>query len=298
MFKKIKRYAKNPFFALGCDLTKYKISHLMPDKYYLSLLWQMKMGYKIDWKHPKTFSEKLQWLKLYDHNPLHTTLVDKYRVKQWVEDKIGKQYVIPTLAVYQSVDDIHLNELPDKFVLKCNQDSGSIIVCRDKSVFDFEAAKQKLNQRMNQDFYYDTREWPYKNVKRCIIAEPYVNYSVSQELLDYKFFAFDGAVRALYIASGRHFEGPCHNFCCDFFDLDFNHLDVICNGHPQADVVPRKPNHFDEMVRLSSILSKGIAHVRCDSSRDLHWSERPSQYRIESCKRLVYLFHGFRRSHS
>ena len=132
MFGKVKRYVQDPYFALGYDMIK-KCPHLMSDKFYLSVLWKMIMGYELDWEHPKTFNEKLQWLKLHDRNPLYTTLVDKYRVKQWVADKIGEQYVIPTLAVYNSVDEIDLDELPDQFVLKCNHDSGSVVICRDKS---------------------------------------------------------------------------------------------------------------------------------------------------------------------
>ena len=159
MFKKLKRYVQDPYYALGYDMIK-KCPHLMSDKFYLSVLWKMKMGYKLDWKHPKTFNEKLQWLKLYDRNPLYTTLVDKYRVKQWVADKIGEQYVIPTLAVYNSVDEIDLDKLPNQFVLKCNHDSGSVVICRDKPSFDLEAARRKLGVALRKNFYWEAREWP------------------------------------------------------------------------------------------------------------------------------------------
>lgn len=164
---------RNPYYALGYDMIK-KCPHLMSDKFYLSVLWKMVMGYKLDWKHPKNFNEKLQWLKLNDRNPLYTTLVDKYRVKQWVADKIGEQYVIPTLAVYNSVDEIDLDKLPNQFVLKCNHDSGSVVICRDKSSFDLEAAKRKLGEALKKNFYWDAREWSYKNVKRCVFAEQFM----------------------------------------------------------------------------------------------------------------------------
>ena len=146
MFKKVIRYASDPYYALGYDMIK-KCPRLMSDKFYLSVLWKMVMGYELDWKNPKTFSEKLQWLKFHDHNPLYTKLVDKYRVKQWVADKIGKQYIIPTLEVYDSVDEIDLNKLPDQFVLKCNHDSGSVVICKDKSTFELEVAKKKLGEK-------------------------------------------------------------------------------------------------------------------------------------------------------
>lgn len=219
------------------------------------------MGYKLDWTKPRTFNEKLQWLKLYNRNPLYTALVDKYRVKQWVADKIGWEYIIPTLEVYKSVDDINPDKLPDQFVLKCNHDSGSVVICRDKSTFDLESAKKKLAARLRHNFYMDVREWPYKNVKRCIIAEPYLEDTLSHDQPDYKFFAFDGKVKALYIATERNNAEA--ETCFDFFDMFFNHIDVT-NGHPNAISLPEKPKHFNEMIRIAEILSQGIPHVRCD----------------------------------
>lgn len=260
MFKKIKRYARDPYYALGYDMIK-KCPHLMSDKFYLSVLWKIVMGYELDWKHPKTFNEKLQWLKLYDRNPLYTTLVDKVEVKKWVADKIGEQYVIPTLAVYKSVDEIDMDKLPDRFVLKCNHDSGSVVVCKDKSSFDLEAAKRKLDKGLKHDFYSDAREWPYKNVERCVFAEQFVEDGRLHDLPDYKFFAFDGEVKALFIATERDNKTTETRF--DFFDMDFNHIEVT-NGHPNADVLPDKPKQFDKMVKFSEILSKGIPQVRCD----------------------------------
>lgn len=207
MFRKIKRYIKDPYYALGYDMIK-KCPNLMPDKFFLSILWKMGMSYELDWKNPKTFNEKLQWLKLYDRNPLYTTLVDKYRVKQWVADRIGEQYVIPTLAVYDSVEEIDLNKLPDQFVLKCNHDSGSVVVCRDKATFDFESAKRKLDAGLKHNFYWDVREWPYKNVKRCVFAEqfmkdPAMNENVpnSTKIIQVDFDLFKWHKRNLY---GKH----------------------------------------------------------------------------------------------
>lgn len=191
MFNKAKRYIRDPYYSLGYDMIK-KCPNLMPDKYYVSVLWKMVMGYKLDWKHLKTFNEKLQWLKLYDHNPQYTTLVDKYRVKQWVADKIGEQYVIPTLAVYRSVDEIDLDKLPEQFVLKCNHDSGSVAICRDKSSFDLDAAKAKLDKGLKHNFYWDAREWPYKNVKRCVFSEQFMKDSTMDDnLTDRKLSALD-----------------------------------------------------------------------------------------------------------
>ena len=260
MFKKIKRYFSDPYWALGCDMIK---SHpkWMSDEFYIRTLWRMVMGYKLDLKNPKTFNEKLQWLKLYDHNPLYTILVDKLRVKDWVAEKIGAQYVIPTLAVWEKAEDIDISNLPDQFVLKCNHDSGSIIVCKDKTKFDIDAAKKKLGIALKHNFYWVGREWPYKNVKPCVFAETYMEDAALQDLPDYKFFCFDGVVKALFIATERGSNETETKF--DFFDVNFNHIKVK-NGHPNADILPKKPISFDEMLKFSSTLSENIPHVRCD----------------------------------
>lgn len=173
MFKKVHRYLKSPYYAFGDDLMKTH-PRWMSDKYFIKVFWKRMMSYPLDLKHPKTFNEKLQWMKLYDRNPLYTNLVDKLKVKAWVADKIGSEHVIPTLAVYNSVDDIRLEELPDQFVLKCNHDSGGVVLCRDKSEFDLDAAKEKLKKSLDRNFYWDYREWAYKDVERKIFAEKYM----------------------------------------------------------------------------------------------------------------------------
>lgn len=261
MLKKIKRYLQNPYFALGNDMIR-RCPHLMSDKFYLSVLWKMVMGYEIDWRHPKTFNEKLQWLKLHDHNPLYTTLVDKYRVKQWVADRIGDKYIIPTLEVFNSVDDVDLERLPDQFVLKCNHDSGSVFICKDKSKFNLEAVQDRIKLAFDTNFYWEGREWPYKNVRKCLFAEKYLEEERGAGsfggLRDYKFFCFDGIPRIMYIANDRA-ESPT----TDFFDMDFNHLPVLMKDPPSS--LPIKmPDCFTEMKELAVILSKGLPHVRVD----------------------------------
>ena len=256
MFNKIKRYARNPYYALGNDMIQ-RCPHMMSDKYYLSVLWKMKMGYELDWKRPKTFNEKLQWLKLYDRNPLYTTLVDKYRAKQWVADKIGKQYVNPTLAVYSSVDEINLDTLPEQFVLKCNHDSGSVVICKDKATFDLEAAKSKLRLATKKNFYWEAREWPYKNVQHVILADPYLDDHCGNELRDYKFYCFNGTPRIMY----------CTNKGVDiyesFYDMNFNPVN-ISHGFRRFDPEMIKPSGFETMKRNASLLSEGIPFVRVD----------------------------------
>lgn len=208
---------------------------------------------------PQTYNEKLNWLKLYDRNPLYTKLVDKYEVKEYVASVIGREYIIPTLDVWNHFDDIDFDELPDQFVLKCTHDSEGLVIVRDKSNMDKAAAKEKIEAALKQNFYYIGREWPYKNVKPRIIAEKFMEDHVDGELRDYKFFCFNGKPRAMFIASDRASD----HVKFDYFDLDFRHLDIK-QKYPNADKPLRKPETFDKMVELSRVLSKGFPHVRVD----------------------------------
>lgn len=258
MFRKIRRYARDPYYALGYDMIK-KCPRLMSDKFYLSVLWKMLMGYALDWKHPRTFNEKLQLLKLHDHNPLYTTLVDKYRVKPWVADKLGESCVIPTLAVYQSVDEIDLNQLPDRFVLKCNHDSGSVVICNDKTAFDLDAAKRKLAAALKHNFYWDAREWAYKKVKRLVFAEQYMEDATtgSKDLLTYKFLCFEGTPYLMYVTV----KGD--EIWENYYDMDFNPLGIK-RDFPTNPAVTQKPTSFERMKEMAATLSEGMAHVRID----------------------------------
>ena len=260
MFKKIKRYIHSPYYALGYDLIK-KHPSLMSDKYYLSVLWKMVMGYEIDWKHPRTFNEKLQWLKLYDRKPVYTTMVDKYRVKQWVADKIGKGFIIPTLAVYHSVEDIVLDDLPNQFVLKCNHDSGSIVICKDKSSFDLCKARQTLGKALEKNFYWEAREWPYKNVEPCVFAEEFIENKSDVDLHDYKVLCFEGEPKLIEFHSGRNTSSQ-HQ---EFYDPQWE-LTSISQGGPYKAINQRfpKPGCLEEMLSFSRLLSQGTHHVRVD----------------------------------
>lgn len=231
------------------------------DKAFLKLTFWARMGEKLNLDQPKTYNEKLQWLKLYDRNPLYTTLVDKYAVKDYVAEKIGKQYLIPTLGVWDCFDDIDFESLPKQFVLKCTHDSGGLVICKDKDTLDKEKARRKIEKSLHFQYYYLGREWPYKNVKPRIIAEEYMEDSEVKELRDYKFFCFDGKFKILFIATDRQKQGDDTKF--DFFDEKFTHL-PFTNGHPNAIIPPKKPECFDEMVRLAEKLSEGIPQVRID----------------------------------
>lgn len=233
----------------------------MPDPLYLKIQYRLAMHKKLDLEHPVTYNDKIQWLKLHDRKPEYTTMVDKYAVRKFIADTIGDEYSIPLVGgPWYRFEDIDFDSLPDQFVLKCNHDSGGLVICKDKSSLDINAARKKINKSIKRNFYWANREWPYKDVKPCIIAEQYMVDDSGYELRDYKFFCFDGEPKAMFIATDRSSHSSTK---FDFFDMDFNHL-PFTNGHPCADKTPEKPKGFDEMVRLAKVLSQGIKQVRVD----------------------------------
>lgn len=232
----------------------------MSDETYLKLRYNCIMGRKLNLDNPVTYNEKLQWLKLYDRKPEYTKMVDKYEAKKYVADIIGEEYIIPTLGVWDTVDDIDFDALPKQFVLKCTHDSGGLVICKDKAELDIEETKNTLNHFLHRNFYSIHREWPYKNVKPRIIAEKYMEDESGYELKDYKFFCFNGKVNAMFIATDRNAETET---CFDFFDCNFNHMPVI-NGHPNTKKEIKKPLGFEKMIELAEKLSSGIPQVRID----------------------------------
>lgn len=233
---------------------------LLSDKAYLKQLFKAKMGYELDLKNPKTFNEKLQWLKLYDRRPEYTVMVDKLAAKKYVADIIGEEHIIPTIAVYNTPEEIDFDALPDQFVLKCTHSSGiGNCICTDKSKLDFEKVREGLRKGLEDDYYLDEREWPYKNVPRKIICEKYMVDESGYELKDYKFFCFDGKVKMMLLASGRP------DTRLDYYDCDFNHLPITKYGpYPNSEKALKKPKNMDRMIEIAAKLSVGIPHVRVD----------------------------------
>lgn len=232
----------------------------MDDAAFLSRMYRISVGKELELNDPKTYTEKLQWLKLHDHRPIYTTMVDKYAVKNYVAERIGEQYVIPLLGVWDRVEDIDFDALPNRFVLKTTHDSGGIVVCKDKSKLDIPMAKRTLRRFHRRSYYDHNREWPYKNVPHRIIAEAYMEDSATAELRDYKFFTFGGEPKVLYIAQGRGRGEPT---VADFFDMEFNHLPFTID-HDMAVIPPDRPACFEEMKRLAAILSQGTPQLRVD----------------------------------
>lgn len=258
---KLEAYIKNPF-RLYWKLEKFMSFDWMSDEAYIRMKYHAAMDKKLNLKNPRTFNEKLQWLKLYDRNPLYTQLVDKQGVKEYVADKIGEQYVIPTLGVWDSFDDIDFEMLPNQFVLKCTHDSGGVVIVTDKAKFDCLGAKKKIEDSLAVEFYKTGREWPYKNVPHRIIAEQYMIDERLGELKDYKFFCFNGEPKYLFIASDRNKGKQEVKF--DYFDIDFNRLPLRQAAHPNSTYDIERPKTYHEMVRIAAELSKGIPQVRID----------------------------------
>jgi hypothetical protein len=258
--KKLIRFIKNPL-QLIISLGFRGYFFWIPDALWLKIVFRIKMGYKLDLNNPKTFNEKLQWLKLHDRNPLYTTLVDKYEVRKYIAETIGEEYLIPLLGVWDHFEDIDFNKLPNQFVLKCTHDSGGLIICKDKSKLDIKAAKKKINSCLKRNYYWAFREWPYKNVKPRIIAEKYMEDSPKKGLPDYKFFCFDGEIDCVMVCIDRHI----HDTKFYFFDKNWTLLLYNLRGKnaPENFTLP-KPQNIQQMFELVIQLSKNTSFVRID----------------------------------
>lgn len=220
----------------------------------------------INWENPKTFTEKIQWMKLYDSTPIKTRLADKYLVRQWVAEKIGAEYLIPLLGVWDNFDDIDFDLLPNQFVLKCNHGSGMNIIVRDKNSFDKENAREKINAWLNCDFGTLLYELHYNNIKKKIIAEKFMSENNLPDINNYKFWCYNGKTYCCGYESGRLPDGSIAELCIDFFDMNWNHLNIERADHPNSEHPEKfsKPKTFKVMKKLAAELCKGFPFVRVD----------------------------------
>lgn len=230
---------------------------ILPDKIYIKKLYEKRTGQKLNLKNPKTFNEKCNWLKLYDRRPEYTIMVDKYKAREYIAEKIGEQYLVPLLGVWDSPDEIDFDALPNEFVLKCNHDNG-IIICRDKSKLDIEKTKKELALRLSRDYYKKLREWPYKNVPRKIICEKLMYPKEGKNTVDYKLVCFNGKMRLVALYAER-FTG---NLKEDYYTSEWKHISIL--DKEEAGDIYEKPIFFDEMVFIAEKLSKGIPVLRVD----------------------------------
>lgn len=256
------------FFRRISDLDTIKRSflnriapYIKDDAMFLKLRWKLIMGYPLDFSNPQTFNEKLQWLKLYDRRPEYTQMVDKVEAKKYVSRIIGEEHIIPTLAVYEHIEDIDFDMLPNQFVLKCTHDSGGIVICQDKSKLDRVAALKKLSYGLKKNYFYQNREWPYKNVKPRIIAEKYMSNEGSEELVDFKVHNFNGTPKVILVCRDRYKETGLTE---DFFTCQWKHLDISRPDHPQSTMLIKCPKEIEEILHLSGQLAKDIPFVRTD----------------------------------
>lgn len=237
----------------------YFLSPLFRDKIYLQLLFFMKVGYKLNLNNPITYNEKLQWLKLYYRRPEMVKMVDKYEAKQFAKSLIGEEHIIPTYGLWESFDEINFNSLPSQFVIKTTHDQGGVVICNNKELFDFNRARKIINSRLKRNHFYLSREWPYKDVEPRIIVEKHMCDENTNELSDFKFFCFNGVPKIMFLATERQ-SGEVK---FDFFDMQFNHLDIM-QIHEQSGRIFEKPKNFEKMFEIVKTLSKDLPHVRVD----------------------------------
>ena len=244
---------------MGSLLMNY-VGTVIPDEPYLRLMWLLKMHKRLNLKNPKTFNEKLQWLKLHDRKPVYTTMVDKAEAKKYVADQIGEEYIIPTLGVWEKFDDIDFPSLPDQFVLKCTHDSGGVVICKDKESFNKSEARKVLESGLRKNFYLKMREWPYKNVKPQIIAEEYLKEASENNLVEYKIFCFNGTAKMVLVCKGAAHGNLRTN---DYCDLELNRL-PFTSLYPNSEGKLDKPKHYEKMIELAERLSSEVPLLRVD----------------------------------
>lgn len=245
-------YLQHPLIAFSA--LRAKISA----RYDIEQRWQEKMDYPLHLDNPQTFNEKLQWLKLHDHNPLYHRLVDKYEVKEWVAERIGIEAIPETFALYNTTEEINFDALPEKFVLKCTHNSGSFVICNDKDKLNRQAALQILQKGLDyKNYYHASREWVYKGVKPRIIAEELLEDNTFEDLVNYKFWCFNGEPKIMYITV------KTDDVWENFYDMDFNPLDFEHGSRKYSGKI-EKPVAFEQMKDIARYLSAGIPHVRVD----------------------------------
>lgn len=233
------------------------------DEKYLKKLFKLKVGKVLDLDNPQTFSEKLQWLKLYNRKPEYTQMVDKVEVKKYVANIIGEEYIIPTLGVYNSVDEIDFEALPNQFVLKTTHGGGGggVVVCKDKSTLNIADCKRKLQRSMKQNIYWHLREWPYKDITPRIIAEKLLEVAGSEDLPDYKFYCFNGEPRYCQVIRDRNSKETI-----DFYDMEWNHMPFVgLNPIAENGLTPvARPAHLENMLEICKKIANDIPFARID----------------------------------
>ncbi len=242
-------------------LNRPLIRNLIPASWFLQVRYYWYLEKKLNLADPLTFNEKIQWLKLYDFKPKYTQMADKYGVRKYVAERIGEKYLIPLIGgPWDNFEDVNLELLPNQFVLKCTHDSGTIVICSDKSKFDINSAREKLNNALNHNYYWRGREKPYKDIKPRIIAENYLVEDEGIELKDYKIMVFNGKAKLSFVCSERF---TMSKLKVTFFDLDWNKMPFE-RSYPKSSILIDKPQNYELMIELAEILADGIPFIRVD----------------------------------
>lgn len=238
-----------------------RMCSVLPDSIYLRLIYFIRMKRPLHLKHPRSFNEKLQWLKLHDPQRLqYIPMVDKAKVRDYISEKIGSQFLVPLLGIYDSVEQIDLSVLPEQFVVKCTHDSGSVIVCHNKREFD-ESKKTQLRRALQRKYYYASREYALKFAEPKIIIEKYLSNEGEDGLLDYKFYCFYGEPKYLYVSGGLQDHSKAK---ISFYNIDLSDAPFQRNDYLQFEEIPYVPKRYDEMLEIARKLSAGIPFVRVD----------------------------------
>lgn len=239
-------------------LIMFYYKYLTTDKKIITRRFKKYFNKDINLKNPRTYNEKLQWLKLNDRNPIYSDMVDKYEVRKTISKLIGEEYLIPLIGVYDSFDDINFDSLPDQFVLKATHDSGGVVICKNKNEFNIKNAKKKLNKSLKNNYYYYSREWPYKNIKPRIICEKFMIDKNELDIRDYKFMCFNGDPKLVQLHKNRSSD-----YTLDFYDINWKKTD-IAQGVPISNIIEKKPDDLDKMISIAKILSAGTIFSRID----------------------------------
>lgn len=262
MLNKIKKGIKNPRLILSTMMANgFIIFKILPDRYFSILEYWAYNGEILNLHNPKSFNEKIQWLKLNDRKEYYSKLVDKYLSKQIIGKVIGDEYIIPTIGVWDKVEDIKFEKLPEKFVLKCTHDSGGVIVCKDKGKIIDKNIRKKLKKYFRRKYYYIHREWPYKNIKPRIIAEVLLENSDNSELKDYKIMCFNGKAKLILVCDDR---ASSEGVKMDFYDENWTKLQIKRPNHPNIKNECTKPVNLEKMIEIAEKLSKNFKFIRVD----------------------------------
>lgn len=256
---KIAKYIKNPQKIILYLMNK-GFFNFLNDKKYIELEYKLKMNKKLNLENPITFNEKIQWLKLYDRKDKYVTMVDKYEAKKYVSNIIGNEYIIPTLGIYNSFDEIDFEKLPNEFVIKPTHTSGNVYICKNKKDINYKELKKIVKKWLKRKYYYLHREWPYKDIKPRIIIEKYMSDNKGQELMDYKLFCFNTIPKLTLVCSERF---SSDNMCETFFDENWNIFNFT-EGNHRIDKSIKKPENYEQMKEIAKKLSENTSFSRID----------------------------------